>query len=121
MKKLFVALVLPLFILSFSSCARMQLSSAHLNNQVQLNPTSEPVKKHFKESVWNHYFIFQLVPTSEPNISEMLASHIAPGDKVVGLKVGKKMTFLNGLVCALVGVIYCPETTTIEGDVVAAE
>jgi hypothetical protein len=120
MKNYIILLILPIFILYFSSCARMKISSVNLRNQVQFNPTSEPVKKHFKESKWNHYFLFQLVPTSEPKISEMLASHVAPGDKVVGLRVSKKMSFFNGLICVLIGLIYCPETTTIEGDVVAA-
>jgi hypothetical protein len=38
---------------------------------------------------------------------------------VVGLKVSEEMSFVNGLICVLVGPIYCPETTTIEGDVVS--
>ena len=98
----------------------MYVSSAQLNNHVQLNPTSEPIKKHFKESKWNHYFLFQLVPTAEPKISDMLASHVAEGDKVVGLQVKKKTTFVNGLICVFVGFIYCPDTLVVEGDVVSA-
>ena len=97
----------------------MYVSSAQLDNHVQLNPTSEPIKKHFEESKWNHYFLFQLVPTAEPKISDMLASHVAEGDKVVGLQVKKKTTFVNGLICVFVGFVYCPDTLIVEGDVVA--
>jgi len=109
--------VLPT-LLSTGGCARMYLSSAQLTNHVQLNPTSEMVKKHFEESKWNHYFLFQLVPTAEPKLADMLASHVAEGDKVVGLQVRKKTTFVNGLICVLIYPIYCPDTLVVEGDVV---
>ena len=102
LRSLVVLAVVPTLLVS-AGCARMYVSSAQLNNHVQLNPTSEPIKKHFEESKWNHYFLFQLVPTSEPKISDMLASHVAPGDKVVGLQVKKKTTFVNGLICVFVG------------------
>jgi len=121
MKNFITCIFVFTLILAFSSCARMRLSAVDLNNQVQINPSNEQVKKHFKESKWNHYFLFQLVPTSEPKISDMLASHVAPGDKVVGLQISKKTTFLNGLVCVLLGFIYCPDTITIEGDVVSGQ
>ena len=113
------AVTMGLAVTMLSSCYRMELSAAGLNNQVQVNPTSEPVKKHFNESRWNHYFLFALVPTSEVKISDVLASHAAPADHVVGLKVKKEMTFLNGLICVFIGFIYCPDTVKIEGDVVA--
>jgi len=111
--------LLIIFSLTIFGCARMNLNTAGLRTNVQLNPTSEPIKKHFKEEKWNHYFVFQLVPTSEPKIEEMLSSHVASGDKVVGLQVKKQMSFLNGLVCVLVGFIYCPDTLIVEGDVVS--
>jgi hypothetical protein len=113
-----IALAVVPTLLGGAGCARMYLSSAQLNNHVQLNPTSEPIKKHFEESRWNHYFLFQLVPTARPKISDMLASHVAAGDKVVGLQVKKKTILVNGLICVLVGFIYCPDTLVVEGDVV---
>jgi hypothetical protein len=29
----------------------------------------------------------------------------------------RQMTFVNGLICVLIGIIYCPDTLTIEGGV----
>ncbi len=112
--------VVVLVMIGFSGCARMELSKANLSAHVQLNTlkgNSYQIKKHFKEKRWNHYFLFQLAPTARPKIHEMIGHHVAPGDIVVDLEVKKKTTFINGFICALVGIIYCPDTLTIEGNV----
>ena len=118
-----MVVMVSLTVLILGGCARMELTSADLKNQVQINPAAEgqKVKKSFKEKRWNHYFLFQTVPTSKQPISEMIAPHVEEGDEVVGLKVSKRYTFVNGLICSLVGFIYCPDTVTVEGQVVSRQ
>ncbi len=101
------------------SCARLELDNANLGTQISMNEANEPVKKHFVEKRWNHYFVFQLLPTEKANLERMISEHVEPGDKVANLKVKKHMNFWNGLICALVAPIYCPDTLIVEGDVVA--
>lgn len=114
-------IILVVMLMLISSCAKMELDTAQLKNQVQLNPSEQKVKKSFKESKKNHYYLFQLISGKHPKIADMLSSHATENESIVGLKVSKKITFVDGLICALIGIVYCPDTLTIEGDVVSQE
>lgn len=126
MKKTYLTKSVPSFVLALafgllSGCARMELSRSNLKTQVQVNTFDSAqyqLKNSFKEERWNHYFLWQLAPTARPNLEEMVGSHVSSGEMVTDLQVKKKITFVNGLICALVGFIYCPDTLTVEGNVV---
>ncbi|MCD6415801.1 MAG: hypothetical protein J7M08_03790 [Planctomycetes bacterium] len=85
------------------------------------DPTSESIVDHFKDEKWDHFFIFALVPTSEPDLKAIVGRHVSPGCEVRNLKIRHEVTFLNALVWLFVGGIYNPMTTTVSGDVVRVQ
>lgn len=107
-------------LLLVTSCGRWEMNSSQLANHVQLNPVragSYEAKGHFTESQWNHYFLFRLAPTQSSHIANMIQSHVSEGQFITDLQVSQQTTFLNGLCCFLTFDLYCPETTTISGNI----
>jgi len=110
------------FLFVLSGCANLTIDNGSLTNHVQVNPvrgSEYNLKKTIEVERWNHYFVFQLVP-EEHELESLIGPELDPGDIVTDLKIEKKTTFVNGLICALVGPIYCPDTLIITGNVYSA-
>ena len=121
MKKIRSSMVVAMTLVSFSAlqgCYRISVENNGLKVPVRMNASKGTHGGHITATRWNHFFLFGLVPTSRPNIKEMLEPKVPEGGEIANLSVRTEMSFVNGLVCALVGIIYCPFQTTIEGDVV---
>ena len=84
----------------------------------QIDPSKDVFVRHFEEEKWNHYFLFALVPTSEPDMRDVIGRDVPAGCEVRNLQIRHEMTFVNGIIWVLVGGIYNPMTTTVSGDVV---
>jgi len=118
--RLFVSFAAMLAVFASSGCFRTVYRAEDLAPLTTLNRAEkgEHLVAHFEESAWNHYFLFGLVPTSEPDLNRMIGRHVQPGREVRNLKIQHEVTFINAVVWALVGGIYNPMTTTVTGDVV---
>lgn len=69
-------------------------------------PTGEIVYKH-----WHHHWLFGLIrPTMQRDVA--LAKFCPSGNATIH----EEVTFLNGLINGLIGVIYSPTTVTIQCD-----
>jgi hypothetical protein len=83
-----------------------------------VNAAKEAVVGHFQEEIWNHYFLFALIPTSKPEIGKIIEQKVSPGYEVRNLQIRHEVTFVNALIWVFVGGIYNPMTTTVSGDIV---
>jgi len=123
MKRIAVVVLACLCLTVCSGCFRTVYRGEELPFNVAFNrPTgTETLVSHFEEDKWNHYFLFALVPTSEPDMGRIIGRHAGPGQEVRNLQIRHEVTFLNALCWFLVGGIYNPMTTTISGDVVRVQ
>src|SRR5437870_4817657 len=99
MMKTFV--VLSGIALLLSGCYRTVYRGEDLGGLVAMNridPGNETVVDHFEDEVWNHYFVYGLAPTVEPNLKQIIGRHVPPGYEVRNLRIRHEMTFVNGLV-----------------------
>jgi hypothetical protein len=124
MKRAFVvAAVLPLLFLC-SGCYRTVYRGEDLPFSAEFNridPSKEVMVSHFQEDKWNHYFLFALVPTSEPDLKALIARDVPAGCAVRNLQIRHECTFVNAVVWLLVGGLYNPMTTTVSGDIVRVQ
>ncbi len=123
MKRVLVVVAILSLCAVSSGCYRTVYRGGGLPFQASLNlpdPSTEQVVSHFEESKWNHFFLFALVPTSEPDLGKLMGRAVPAGGEVRNLKIRHEVTFVNGLVWVLVGGLYNPMTTTVSGDVVMA-
>jgi len=120
MKRVAVVIAACSILCVCSGCFRTVYRADDLpfNASMQRSGPNESYVRHFEESKWNHYFIFALVPTSEPDMRRLIGRNVGQGQEVRNLQIKHEMTFLNGLVAVFVGGLYNPLTTTVSGDVV---
>lgn len=124
MKRVVVVLLVVLWAGVCSGCFRTVYRGEDLPFGASFNrsnSSTEVMVSHFEEDKWNHYFLFALVPTSEPDLRAIIGRHVAAGQEVRNLEIEHECTFLNGLIWVFVGGIYSPMTTTISGNVVRVE
>jgi len=117
------AIIILLVVMCFPTigCYRTVYLDNGVGRELLITPQkapASPVIRHFKEEVWNHYFLFALVPTSKPDFREIIQPNVPEGCMVTNLEIRHECTPLNAFIWFLVGGIYNPMTTTIEGDVV---
>jgi hypothetical protein len=106
-----------------SGCYRTVYRGGDLAPRVSMErpAADEQVVEHVEKKIWNHYFLFALVPTVEQDVAAALAARVADGHEIRNLTIRHEVTFVNALIWALVGGIYNPMTTIVSGDVVRVD
>ncbi len=121
MKRVLVlALVIPLLFVC-SGCYRSVYRGEDLPFNASFNrpdPATEVLVSHFEEDKWEHYFLFALVPTVEPDLRSIIGRDVPAGCEVRNLQIRHECTFVNAICWLLVGGIYNPMTMTVSGDIV---
>ncbi|RMD60222.1 MAG: hypothetical protein D6828_00290 [Nitrospirae bacterium] len=126
-KKSISLLLICLFLVFSPGCYRTIYKDNGVGRDIYFSteaPKEGEFRGHIKESVWNHYFLFGLIPTSRPDIKQILAGKIPEGCVLTNLKIDHRVTFTNGIFWAIFAIaipIYNPMTTTIEGDIICSK
>ena len=68
-----------------------------------------------RHPVW---FLFGLVPTSQPNLEDILAGQLATGQRIANLRIHQRMRWSDILITVLTVGIASPRSVTLEGVVV---
>ena len=58
----------------------------------QMDPSREVLVRHFEDEKWNHFFLYALVPTSEPDMRDVIGREVPPGCEVRNLTIRHEIT-----------------------------
>ncbi len=102
-----IALLLPTILLG----GTFRTEVTYVPPNVTVTPNQTP----FKENLSARHWVWGLVKGQQPDLQQVLAKHVRPGEQVTRLTITTRHTWVDGVVLLLTVGIYCPHTVTIQG------
>jgi hypothetical protein len=136
--KTFITLSVVLFmVITNSGCMTVNLSATGYDKTASLTSTERKftIVKHFSKDMKSFYVVLNLIPLSEPNISDLLRDETtsAHGDAFINLKIQGETTLTDIAIPVVLGVVGSAlfpkggafigglvgaRTYTVEGDII---